>query len=162
MHTANVILYAEDDESDGYLFQSAFRQAGITQPLVVVRSGKAVIDYLSGNGDYANRTQYPFPCLVLLDVKMPGMSGMEVLKWIRRTPNVSTLVVVMLTSSNQDADIHRAYVQGANGYLVKPTRIEEMIAMAKAIHDYWLMQNRPSAWTQVTVDPPKSSKPTAP
>ena len=73
---------------------------------------------------------------------MPGTSGLEVLKWIRTTPALCTLIVVMLTSSNQDADIHRAYLQGANGYLVKPSGIEDLIAMAKSIKDFWLVQNR--------------------
>ena len=137
-----VILYAEDDDSDAFLFQRAFKQAGISHRLVVVSSGKAAIEYLSGQGQYVDREQHPLPSLVLLDLKMPGVSGLEVLKWIRATPSVCTLVVIMLTSSNQDADIHRAYLQGVNSYLVKPSSMEGIVTMAKAVKEYWLVQNR--------------------
>lgn len=139
---SNVILYAEDDENDAFLVLRALERAGVHNPLVVVSSGKAAIEYLSGAGAYGDRGLHPLPSLVLLDLNMPGPSGLEVLKWIRTTPGLSTLVVVMLTSSNQDADIHRAYIQGANGYLVKPSEFDEIIAMAKAMKDYWLLQNR--------------------
>jgi CheY-like chemotaxis protein len=140
----DVILQIEDDENDALLLAKAFTQAGVAQPLVAVRDSQAAMDYLTGEGAYADRAQHPLPCLVLLDLNMPGSSGIDVLKWIRRTPSVSTLPVVVLTSSNQDGDIHRAYLQGANGYLVKPDRLEEIIAMARAIKDYWLVQNRGS------------------
>jgi len=138
-----VILYVEDDESDAFLFQHAFRQAGVSQRIALLRGGQAVIDYLAGDGPYADRAQHPLPCLVLLDLKMPGVSGLEVLKWIRTAPSVSTLPVLMLTSSNQDADIHRAYLLGANGYVVKPANPEAILTMARAIKDYWLVQNCP-------------------
>ena len=137
-----VILYAEDNDSDAFLITIAFKKAGIEHDLEVVPNGQTAIQYLSGEGKYADRAQYPLPSLVLLDLNMPGVSGLEVLKWIRTTPSVCTLVAVMLTSSNQDADIHRAYTQGANGYLVKPGSIDAIIAMAQAIKDYWLTQNR--------------------
>ena len=120
---------------------------------MIVSSGKAAIDYLSGTGDFADRRQSPLPCLVLLDLKMPGISGLDVLKWIRATPSVSTLAVIMLTLFNQDPDIQRAYMQGANGYVVKLIRTEEMITTAKAIKDFWLVQNRVSTWMEVTLDP---------
>ena len=109
------ILYAEDDENDAFLANHAFEKAGILNPLVVVSDGKAAIEYLAGTAQYANRTEYPLPCLVLLDLKMPGVSGLEVLKWIRSQRSVCTLPVLMLTSSNQDGDVHRAYILGANG-----------------------------------------------
>jgi two-component system response regulator len=81
---------------------------------------------------------------MLLDLNMPGISGLDVLKWIRTTPSVSTLPVLVLTSSNRKGDVDRAYLQGANGYLVKPNNVDEMVAMARAINDYWLIQNRKS------------------
>jgi CheY-like chemotaxis protein len=142
MSHEQVILYAEDEETDAFFVERAFKQAGINERIMVVPSGKAAIEYLSGGGEYADRTRHPLPCLVLLDLNMPGLSGLEVLKWIRSTPGICTLVVLMLTSSNQDADIHSAYTQGANGYLVKPGDIGAIIPMARAIKDYWLTQNR--------------------
>jgi CheY-like chemotaxis protein len=140
----HIILYVDDDDNDAFFLQRAFEQAGINHRLVVVEDGKAAIEYLAGNGAYTDRAKHPLPCLVLLDLNMPGVSGIEVLKWIRTTPSTCALPVIVLTSSNQDSDVHRAYVQGANGYLVKPSKIEEMIPMARALKDYWLLQNRTS------------------
>jgi len=140
--SANPILYAEDEENDVYFIRRAFEQAGIRNPLAVVGDGQRAINYLTGMGDYADRNKHPLPCLVILDMKMPEKSGLEVLKWIRSQPAICILPVLMLTSSSHDADMHRAYVQGANGYLVKPGSPDELVAMAKAIKDYWLIQNR--------------------
>jgi len=142
MTTAKPVLYAEDDENDVFLMERAFKQAGIVNPLHIATDGKLAIDYLSGSGLYANREQYPIPCLALLDLKMPGKSGFDVLKWLRTQPAISTLPVIVLTSSNQDSDIHRAYLIGANGYLIKPGRPDELAVMVKGIKDYWLTQNR--------------------
>jgi CheY-like chemotaxis protein len=142
MQSHDVILYAEDEETDAFFLQRAFEQAGIGQRLVIVGSGQEAINYLEGKGDYADRTQHPFPSLALLDLNMPGISGLEVLKWIRAKPNLCTLVTLVLTSSNQDTDVHRAYRQGANGYLVKPGDIDSLLTMARAIKEYWLTQNR--------------------
>jgi DNA-binding response OmpR family regulator len=103
------------------------------------------VQYLAGEGKYAARDECPLPGLVLLDLNMPGKSGLEVLKWIRVHPSVCMLPVVVLTSSNQESDIHRAYINGANGYLVKPSKPDEMLVMARAIKDYWLGQNRTPA-----------------
>jgi CheY-like chemotaxis protein len=125
------ILYAEDDENDAFLIQRAFKQAEIPNRLVIVSDGNAAVQYLSGQGKYASREEYSLPGLVLLDLNMPGKSGLEVLKWIRSQPGISTLPVLVLTSSNQESDIHRAYLQGANGYLVKPNQPDEMLVMAR-------------------------------
>jgi len=143
---SEVILYVEDDDDDAFLVQLGFQKAAVPNPIVVVPNGREAIDYLAGTGKYSSRADEPLPCLLLLDLKMPGVTGLEVLKWIRTTPRVSTILVLMLTSSNQDADIHRAYLQGANGYLVKPSKIEDIVIMAKAVKDYWLLQNRQSSW----------------
>jgi CheY-like chemotaxis protein len=136
------ILYAEDEEDDVYFLQRAFRDAGVPNPLSVVADGQLAIDYLAGDGPYEDRTAHPLPCLAILDLKMPKQSGLEVLKWIRAQPSLCTLPVIMLTSSSHDVDMHRAYIQGANGYLIKPTNPAELSSMAKAIKDYWLTQNR--------------------
>ena len=145
MHSHEVILYAEDEESDAFFVERAFKKTGVGQRLVIVPSGQEAIDYLAGKGDYADRTRHPLPILVLLDLNMPGVPGLDVLKWIRTTPSVCTLVTIVLTSSNQDVDVHRAYQQGANGYLVKPGDIDSMLPMVRAIKDYWLTQNRATA-----------------
>jgi CheY-like chemotaxis protein len=136
------ILYAEDEENDVFFMQRAVEKAGISNPLVVVPDGQAVIDYCSGSHCYSNRHEHPLPCLLLLDLNLPRKSGLEVLKWIRNEPALSTLPVIVLTSSLQDVDIHRAYVQGANSYLVKPSRPDGLVALAQTIKEFWLTQNR--------------------
>jgi len=136
------VLYAEDEEHDVFFLQRAFTQAGISHPLVLAADGQEAIDYCAGNGPYVDREKHPLPCLLLLDLNMPKKSGLEVLKWLRSEPAISTLPAIVLTSSLQDADIHRAYLQGANAYLVKPSNPEELVTMAKTLKDFWLTQNR--------------------
>jgi CheY-like chemotaxis protein len=135
------VLYAEDDENDSFLLNRAFKQAEIINPLVIVSDGNAVIEYLTGNGSYAQREAHPFPCLVLLDLKMPGKSGLEVLDWIQKQPAISTLPILMLTSSSQEKDVRKAYLLGANGYLLKPSTPDGMESLARAIKDFWLSKN---------------------
>ena len=141
---SDVILYAEDDENDVFLMQHAFRKAGIENRLEIVGDGQTAIDYLEGHNEFADRHRFPFPKLLLLDLKLPLLSGLDVLKWIRASPKCCTLPVIMLTSSNQDSDIHRAYILGVNSYLVKPGKPEELLAMVNTIRDFWLNINRAS------------------
>ena len=138
----NPILYAEDEKNDIFFLRRAFEKTGITQPLVVVPDGQEVIHYLGGLGPFADRDQFPIPCLILLDLNMPKKSGLEVLQWIRSKSSVPTIPVVVMTSSVQDSDLHRAYQEGANAYLVKPSSHTELIEMVKAIKDFWLTHNR--------------------
>ena len=136
------ILYAEDEDNDAFFLRRAFQQAEIPHPLVVVPDGQEAIDYCCGSGRYENRAEHPLPCLVLLDLNMPKKSGMEVLTWIREELLLRTLPVIILTSSLQDADIHRAYHAGANAYLGKPSRPDDLLKMAMAIKDFWIDHNR--------------------
>jgi len=136
------VLYGEDVEDDAFFMKRAFDQAAVPNPLVVVSDGQEVIEYLFGSGRYRNRLEYPLPGLLLLDLNLPKKTGIEVLKWIRNDPAVATLPVIVLTSSVLDTDIHRAYVQGANAYLVKPTALKELVRMVENIRDFWLSQNR--------------------
>ncbi len=138
------ILYAEDDENDVFLMERAFRQAGMESPPKVVTDGQSVVDYLSGTNGYADREKFPLPSLLLLDLKLPMKSGLEVLKWIRSTPSCCTLPVIMLTSSNQNSDIHRAYILGANSYFIKPGKPAELVAMVNTIKEFWLRLNQSS------------------
>ena len=107
-----------------------------------MRDGEQAIDYLSGRGAYANRERNPLPYLLLLDLKMPGTDGFEVLQWIRGEPELRRLLVVVLTSSNLQADVDRAYELGANSYLVKPVEFDEMVNMLQRFEAYWTEMNR--------------------
>src|SRR6266545_4197865 len=114
------ILLADDDANGAFLTTRAFKQAGVVQPMVVVQDGNAAVDYLAGTGQYADRRAHPPPCLLLLDQKLPGRSGLEVLEWVRTKSAVVTLPVLLLSASGFDGDVRTAYLLGANGYLVKP------------------------------------------
>lgn len=140
MNTNGPILYAEDDDNDVFLIKRAFRQAGVARPLQVVPDGQQAIDYLKGTGQFSNREQYPLPCLVLLDLKMPGKSGFDILNALRAHAETVSLPALVLTSSNQNSDIERSYSLGANGYLIKPGRPDELLQLVKRIKDFWLDQ----------------------
>ena len=116
----HTILLVEDNEDDVFLMRRALDEARVTAGLQIVEDGQQAVDYLSGAGKYSNRSQYPLPKLVFLDLKLPLKSGHEVLTWIREQPDFESLVVIVLTSSDQPSDIRISYRLGANSYLVKP------------------------------------------
>src|SRR5687767_8914254 len=95
------VLYAEDEDNDAFLMHRAFAKAGVANPLKIVPDGAAAIRYLSGTGEFRDRTQHPSPCLLLLDLNLPRQSGLEVLQWARAQPPLQGLPIVMLTSSKQ-------------------------------------------------------------
>ena len=131
------ILLVEDEANDAILMQWAGARAGVVNPIQVASDGREAIDYLKGTGRFANREQFPLPCLVLLDLKLPFVMGLDVLEWIRQQPELAPIVIV-LSSSAAEADIAAAYRLGANGYLVKPSEASRLVEMAKAIKDFWL------------------------
>src|SRR5688572_1242164 len=134
----SVILLAEDLESDVLLIRRAFKKAKIINPLQVVSDGEQVLAYLRGEGEYANRDEYPLPALLLLDLKMPRMNGFEVLSWIRSQPSLQALRVVVLTASRELKDVNHAYQLGANTFLVKPTDFDELVVMMQALQGHWI------------------------
>ena len=134
------ILQVEDDPNDVFFLKHALKRAGVANPIRVVNDGREAIDYLKGAGKFADRDQFPLPGLVLLDLKLPHVMGLDVLKWIRQESGLS-LVVVLLTASAEEVDIASAYRLGANGFLVKPSEARKLVDMAKAINDFWLTHN---------------------
>jgi CheY-like chemotaxis protein len=133
-----VILLAEDDENQIVLIRRVFKQAHLVNPLHVVSNGEEAIAYLKGEGQYANRAEYPLPALLLLDLKMPRKNGFEVLKWIREQPTLRGLRIIVLTSSEDMADVNRAYQLGANSFLVKPGDFEKFVSVIQTLQGYWL------------------------
>lgn len=134
------VLLVEDDPNDILLLQRAFGKAQLTAPLQV-NDGEEAIAYLAGQGSYADRAQHPLPQLVLLDLKLPRKSGLDVLRWLRQQPVLQRLPVVVLTSSRESSDVNRAYELGANSYLVKPVRSQDLVDMIKTLDLYWLLLN---------------------
>lgn len=143
MHVdCDVILLAEDDENQVLFVKRAFHHAGLLNPLFVVEDGEQAIAYLKGEGKYSNRDEYPLPCLLLLDLKMPNKNGFEVLEWIRRQPGLSALRVVVLTTSDQVHDVNRAYQLGANSFLTKPVDFRDFVQLTISIKGFWIWLSR--------------------
>ena len=168
MHAVLPVLLAEDDPNEAYLMRRAFGDAGVTNPLIGVRDGQSVIEYLKGVGPYADRAAHPLPCLLLLDLKMPGMDGFEVLEWLRFQLTLHDRVpVVVLTDSYNNADMERATALGAREYLLKPYSHDVRIQMVRELHDRWLAPGQaanpttaasPSQWSAVPgSEPPPDS-----
>ncbi len=135
-------LLVEDDPDDILLFQRAFSQASLVNPVRIVRNGEEAVHYLSGAGVYVDRVRYPLPSLVLLDLKLPKKSGLEVLEWMRSQPSTQSIPVIVLTSSQESADVQRAYALGANSYLIKPVGFDGLLEIVKAIGMYWVILNQ--------------------
>jgi CheY-like chemotaxis protein len=141
-----VILLVDDNPHDVVLIRLAFRKVGIIDAIHLVKDGAEAMRYISGEGVYGDRRIYPPPTLVLLDLKMPGANGFEVLKWIRGQDTFDSLVVVVMSGSRDDADIQQAYELGANSYLIKPTKFEDLVRMMESLKDYqnWAGLKRPA------------------
>lgn len=131
-----VILLVDDNPHDVILIRLAFRKVGIIDTIHLVKNGDEAMRYIAGDEKYADRRLYPPPTLVLLDLKMPGANGFEVLKWIRSQETFADLVVVVMSGSRDDADIQRAYELGANSYLIKPSKFEDLVRMMESLKDY--------------------------
>jgi CheY-like chemotaxis protein len=134
------ILQVEDDPNDIFFLQKALKKAEVPNPIQVAEDGQEAIDYLSGTGKFSDRQQFPMPSLVLLDLKLPHVMGLDVLKWIREVAGL-TVVVIVMSASAEDADIATAYRLGANAFLTKPSESSKLDNMAVAIKHFWLMHN---------------------
>ncbi len=143
MNTNDVILHVEDDANDVELVGMAFRKTKAPGRLLVVNDGDQALRYLNGDGIYTDRDSFPFPSLMLLDLKIPRTSGLEVLAWARshERPHIKRMPIVVLTSSNQARDIERAYDLGVNSYLIKPAELNVLFELVNSIHHYWLSMN---------------------
>jgi CheY-like chemotaxis protein len=132
------ILLAEDDENDILLVRRAFDRAKIPNPLFIVHSGQETIDYLSGKDSFADRARFPLPGVLLLDLKMPGLDGFDVLAWLRTQPRFDTLPVVVLSSSKLQPDIDRSRQLGVYDYRVKPHSFEDFVRLLDDVRKCWL------------------------
>lgn len=131
------VLLAEDNPDDALLMQRAFKAQGITNPLRIVADGSEVISYLEGQGSFADRDTNPFPRFIILDLKMPRMSGLEVLAWLRAHPECMVVPTLVWSSSSDQRDVKQAYLLGANGYLVKPTDFQQFKQMLTDVFRFW-------------------------
>lgn len=142
--TINILL-VEDDLAHAEIVKRNFADFRIANDLQHVADGQAALDYLNRQGCYSHLEGTPLPRLVLLDLRIPKVSGLEVLRRIKEVPQLRNIAVIVLTTSNQDADITRAYELGANSYLTKPIGFADFCAMLKALGYYWLTWNHYAA-----------------
>jgi len=133
-----VILSIDDNDVDGALLERAFKRTGVAARLFRVSEGPQALAYLAGEGIYADRESYPLPDSVLLDLAMPKMSGFDVLSWIRQHPDLNKTIVLILTSSERPEDMRAASKIGADAYLVKPSKFEDLKVLVKSIESDWL------------------------
>ena len=141
--TNKPILLVEDNATDEKLTIRAFKKSGVSNEVVVVRDGAEALDYLFGTGAYAGRDANAVPAVVLLDLKLPKVEGMEVLRRIRADSRTHLLPVVVLTASKEEEDVIGSYSLGANAYVRKPVDFNEFASAAKTLGLFWLLLNEP-------------------
>lgn len=146
---SQTFLLVEDEPGDVFLMRRALSKAKIASQLQVVTDGRMAVDYLSGSGKFSDRAQYPLPSLILLDLKIPYVHGFEVLRWIKAQPELSGVLVVVLTSSTEERDVQRAYALGACSFLVKPPTAQMLQELLKSFESCW---GRASAQSKLALD----------
>src|SRR5947209_832822 len=135
------ILYAEDDDDAVTILKAACKKSRLTNPIHVVGDGARAIEYLGGEGPYADRDRFPLPSLLLLDLKMPRRNGFDVLSWIRSRTGINRLPVIVFSTSADPTDLNRAYDLGANSYAVKPSGIEGLVDLLNYLEGWWMGVN---------------------
>lgn len=138
------ILFAEDSEDDATLTMRALKKCGVNNKLQHVIDGAEALDYLFCKGNYAERNFLQIPKLIILDLKMPKISGIQVLKKIKSDPVLKLIPVIMLTSSKEDPDIKQCYSLGANSYIVKPVDNDAFFLTIKELGLYWMKLSQPA------------------
>jgi CheY-like chemotaxis protein len=133
-----IILLVEDDPNDTLLLQRAFRKSGIDIPVHVCTDGADAKAYLKGEGKYADRNAFPFPRVLITDLKMPRCSGFDLLDWLQNHPECNLIPKIVLSASAQEGDVARAYEIGANCYFKKPSTFEELCKFVQIAHAFWL------------------------
>jgi CheY-like chemotaxis protein len=135
------ILLVEDEPTDAVLIQRAFQKVGVQNPIAHLTNGDEALAYLEGINQYSDRLKFPLPILIILDLKLPGMNGLQILKWIRTKRDLRLIPVVVLTGSADTTNVQSAYEAGANSYLLKPADRNEIIRVIQMIEQYWMQNN---------------------
>jgi CheY-like chemotaxis protein len=141
----STILMIEDDPNDAALFCRALRKTNLATPVTVVGDGEAAIRWLKAKSEPASDRKPDWPRIILLDLKMPRISGLEILEWLRAQPAGRHVPVIVLTSSQEAEDVARAYALGVNSYLVKPVSFDALKEMIRTMHHYWMDLNEQPA-----------------
>jgi two-component system response regulator len=141
MSAIRTILLAEDSPADAEMATDALRDANLANPIVHVEDGVEVMDYLLRRGTYATRAE-GLPAVLLLDIKMPRMDGLEVLKLVRTDESLKRLPVVILSSSREESDLARSWDLGVNAYVVKPVDVDQFFTAVKTLGTFWALINQ--------------------
>ncbi|MBN2809882.1 MAG: response regulator [Deltaproteobacteria bacterium] len=136
-----MILLVEDERMDIELTLDAFRETRLDNEVHVVQTGEEALDYLFGRGRFQDRVYAPLPDFILLDIKLPGISGLDVLQTIKQTPKLKRIPVIILTSSKEQQDRITSYDNGVNSYLVKPITFSGFLEVVESLCEYWLTLN---------------------
>ena len=137
METPLSLLIAEDDRDDALIIQRAFKQNGLPRPAHIVEDGAEAIAYLRGDGVFSDRVAHPFPDILILDLKMPGVSGFEVLEWLNQNPDFRVIPSIVWSSSADRRDVKHAFCLGAHAYLCKPTNYDRLVGMVRHLLEFW-------------------------
>jgi CheY-like chemotaxis protein len=145
MKNLNPVILVVDDDADALLFlQEAFKAVGVTSRIQTANSGHEAVAYLKGEGKYANRSEYAYPNFIITDLKMPGLDGFALLKIIKQNPEFAIIPTVIMSGSQDNDDIEKAYLLGASSYHVKPSSPSELRTLVKILHDYWVLCEMPA------------------
>ena len=143
MQTTSVIMLVDDSEDDMELMRLAFKKAGIRNAIVEMRGGESAIEYLSGEDGYADRRHFPLPCFIVVDLKMPGVDGFDLLEWLRGQPAFAHVPTIVLTASNHEEDEKRAHELGAWAYFVKPNGLDDLVKLVREMNEGWIAEHCP-------------------
>lgn len=137
-----LVLLVDDSEEDAFLLRAEFRRGGLLNAVKWMSSGAAAINYLKGDGEYAERSRYPLPSIVIFDLQMPQIDGFALLKWIASRPELKRLLIIVLSGLDDLKSVERAYALGANSYLCKPINRYDVANMVSFFKDYWLISSK--------------------
>ena len=137
------ILLVEDSPDDVFFVDRAFKAANLEHPLITVSDGQQAIDYMSSVAPYADRKKFPLPRLVIADLKMPRVSGFDLIKWMRNNRNARLIPIIVLSSSALPDDVNYAYSLGANAYMVKPPDVRAFERLFRTIAEFWDLGEKP-------------------
>ena len=139
------ILQVEDDPNDVFLLQHAMKRVGVTNPVQIARDGQEAIDYLQGAGKFADRDKFPLPCLVLLDLKLPKVDGLEILREIKSDERTKAIPVIVMTSSKEQRDWVESHELGVDSFVTKPVDFDSFSKAVSKLGCYWVLLNHPPA-----------------
>lgn len=144
MNRGLTILIVDNDVNFIDVLKIALQRNGINNPVQAVRDGQEALDYLCGRGSYRDRGAYPFPSVIFIELHLPRIDGFELLQWLKDNPQCAIVPAIILSVSDLDSDIRKAYLMGANSYIVKPETLPELQKAIRVTYEYWHLCSKPT------------------